>query len=58
MSGSKDTNKKFDKRADALRANLMRRKKVKRDNNADKKANKMDNDGDSVNSVQDKGNEE
>jgi hypothetical protein len=57
MSVKEDQNTKFDKRADALRANLMRRKKAKRDA-ANNKAAKDTDGGKCEHSVEDKGNQE
>lgn len=57
MSVKEDPNTKFDKRADALRANLMRRKKAKRDA-ANNKAAKDTDGGNNEHSVEDKGNQE
>jgi|TARA_R110002126_G_C10490909_1_gene504480 hypothetical protein len=57
MSIKEDKNTKFDKRADALRANLMRRKKVKRDASVNKAAKEIDG-VNNEDSVVDKGNQE
>ncbi|MCS5595964.1 MAG: hypothetical protein VX740_06115 [Pseudomonadota bacterium] len=42
MSGNKDKNEKFDKRAAALRANLTRRKQAKRSAADDAQTKKQD----------------
>jgi|GEM_PF-2969586 len=58
MSVKEDQNTKFDKRADALRANLMRRKKAKRDAANNKAAKQNDAGDNSEQSAEDKGNQE